>query len=94
MSDSLTTKVDRTYLDDATRADASRYLIRTNNADLLVILGLALDPDAKRRRMKGLSPAEPALTVDGQRCCPKCREPLGKHRRTCRREGCAKGGAR
>ena len=43
MSDSLTTKVDRSYLDDATRNDASRYLLRTNNADLLVILGLAVE---------------------------------------------------
>lgn len=47
MSDSLTTKVDRSYLDDATRADAARYLVRKGYGDLLVILGLAVETQAR-----------------------------------------------
>lgn len=35
------TDVDRTYLDPETRATASRYLQRTGNADIAVVLGLA-----------------------------------------------------
>lgn len=73
MSDSLTTKVDRSYLDDATRADASRYLIRTNNADLLVILGLAVDvPDG-------------AVLADGVAVCAACGNKLPSHG-VCRRK--------
>lgn len=81
MADHLTTQVDRGYLDPATRADASRYLMRTNNADLLEVLGLGVD-----------EPERPGhVVVGGVLRCAKC---WGKTRAdgVCRRREC--GGAR
>ncbi len=45
----MPTQLDRTYLPEATRADAISYLTRTGNADLLEALGLAADPIAAER---------------------------------------------
>lgn len=46
MSDAIATHLDGSYLAPETRAAAGRYLIQSGNADLLVVLGLAVDvPD-------------------------------------------------
>ena len=56
MSDSLTTRLDVPYAQQPeTRAAAVRYLERTGNADVAVILGLVEDPvAAERAREKAL----------------------------------------
>lgn len=90
MSDSITTKVDRSYLDDETRDDASRYLVRSGNADLLAVLGLAVEVTrAPKPAPKPVVDPVPALLIDGRRCCEKCREPLAKYRRSCHRLSCS-----
>lgn len=84
MSDSLTTKVDRGYQDPAVRAAAGRYLIRSGNADPLVVLGLAVESPPQPE------PSTPGpLLIGGQRCCPACREPLMKYRKRCHRLSCS-----
>lgn len=47
MTESITTKVDTSVrVSDNTRATAVRYLVRSGNADLLDMLGLAVAPVA------------------------------------------------
>jgi hypothetical protein len=80
MSNSIQTRMDRGYLPPETRADATSYLTRTGNEDLLPILGL----DA----------AVGTLIIDGQPCCPACRRPYrGDGRTSCRRSTCRLGPA-
>lgn len=48
MSSSIQTNIDRGYLTPDTRASATSYLTRTGNADLLPILGLAVEQPKPR----------------------------------------------
>jgi hypothetical protein len=74
----LDTDLDRSYLDPETRAAAARYLTRTDNADLLVVLGLVGEDEPQ--------------TVDGRPACPACRKPYPEDgRRACRRTTCRLG---
>lgn len=85
MSGDVSTHLDGSYLTPETRAAAGRYLIRSGNADVLVILGLAHDPEAIKR---------PGIAPGGD--CPLCGNRLPSHG-VCRRSGrCreAAGGAR
>jgi len=72
------TEIERTHLVPETRDAAIRYLTRTGNADVLEALGL----DGNDR----------PLVIDGQPCCPACREPYrGDGRTSCRRRKCTLG---
>ncbi|WP_045746409.1 hypothetical protein [Actinoplanes rectilineatus] len=82
MGDSITTRLGLPYAQQPeTRAAAVAYLARTNNADLLEVLGL-ID-------------AEPSqFAEDGRRLCPACEKPLpGDGRAGCRRNACEVGPA-
>lgn len=62
------------------RARAAAYLVRTDNTDLLVILGLAVESS-------GVQPEKPYKAVGGRlycRVCSKRTQADGK----CRRAGC------
>lgn len=71
------------------RAAAARYLVRSGNADLLVVLGLAHDPAKVRRPPKGAAGGSGVFC----KACNRVTKPDGK----CRRRDCAagpRGGAR
>jgi ribosomal protein S14 len=75
MTGEMGTQIDRGYLPPETVADATSYLTRTGNADLLPILGLGDDPKVVKR-----------ATGD----CPICGNKLPSHgvcrkRQTCRK---------
>lgn len=66
MSGSVQTEIGLSRLPDSARADATRYLTRSGNADLLPMLGLAPDiPDG-------------AVLVDGAILHPTCGRPMPK----------------
>lgn len=87
MSGGVETELERPSSNPETRLAAARYLVRTGNEDLLVILGLAHDPQAKRKPGKGLE----------ARPCPACGRQMPvkgvcRRERKCREN--ADGGAR
>lgn len=95
-NDLRVTQVDTSYLDPATRDAARRYLERSGNADITVILGLTPDPGRKRRPPKGtVAPVRECgngyEVRDGKHYCTQCRRRTQADGR-CRRSDC--GGAR
>lgn len=85
--DRLTTRTDGVHLAPETQAAAARYLTRTGNADLLLILGLAEDPEAQPMRLpRGLVRQQAGK-------CPLCGNYLPSHG-VCRRSNRCREAAR
>jgi hypothetical protein len=84
----IETQIDRGYLAPETRTAATRYLTRTDNADLLPILGLVGGPGpAERTQAKALAAAvRPGF-------CPTCQNKLPGHG-VCRRSKACREAAR
>lgn len=80
------TMVDRPYAQQpATRAAAARYLIRTDNEDLLLILGLTDDPVAdERNRARALAEMHGGV-LRPEVLCPTCGRAAPKSGAACRR---------
>ena len=86
----MQTELDRSSAPGAERqAAATSYLTRTGNADLLVILGLAADPEAVTRIAKGIGTRK-------YNNCKRCRRRLWQvWDGVCKRPDCEQvGGAR
>ena len=99
MSGQIETTLPLTHLDDTVKADATAYLTRTGNADLLPILGLAGEPVRSVPLPKGTvhlgkparRPANGHFAKDGLTYCAQCTRRTRADGR-CRRRAC--GGAR
>jgi hypothetical protein len=66
------TEIDRGYLSPATQADATAYLTRTGNADLLPILGLVEPPPAGRQPCPSCGkPLPDPITSGGRKPCQR-----------------------